>query len=101
MADDCVGPGAIESSPGVCLTTSGTWFYHTLPYGGTAVIDPLPLSVQIRTADVYFLMDTTGSMGGELARLRTDLTTGSFIAGCTGGIIGATRDHSSSVRSLG
>jgi hypothetical protein len=87
VADECVGAGAIQTSPGVCA--SGTWFFHTLPYGGAPVSDPLPLMVQIRTADVYFLMDTTASMDGETANLRAGLTSGSYIAGCPGGIIGA------------
>ncbi len=69
----------------------GGGFYHTLPYGGPAVIDPLNFNVQVKTADVYFVMDTTGSMGGEIANLRSTLTSGSFIAGCGGGVIGAIR----------
>ncbi len=89
VADSCVGPGAFVDASGGCY--GDTFFYHMLPYGSPAVFDPLNISVQIRTADVYFLMDTTGSMGGELARLRTDLTTGSFIAGCGNGVVGAIR----------
>lgn len=89
IADSCVGPGAFVDASGNCY--GSTFFYHTLPYGGPAVYDPLAISVQIRTADVYFLMDTTGSMGGELTRLRTDLTTGTFTAGCGNGVMGAIR----------
>jgi hypothetical protein len=88
VADQCPGAGWMRNPDGTC-PFSGTSIYHTLPFGASA-IDPLVISTQIRTADVYFLMDTTGSMGGELTRLRTDLTTGTF-AGCTGGIIGAIR----------
>jgi hypothetical protein len=66
-------------------------FYHTLPYGGSAVSDPMNIATTVRTADVYFLMDTTGSMGGELYNLQSQLTSGTFIAGCSGGIIGAIR----------
>ena len=87
IADDCVGPGVV----GPPCSGSDTVFFHTLPYGGTAQIDPLDISVQVRTADIYFLMDTTGSMGGELNRLKIDLTGGTFIPGCAGGIIGAIR----------
>jgi len=89
VADECVGPGAFRDASGGCY--GDTFFFHELPYGGPAEIDPLDVRVQVRTADVYFLMDTTGSMGGELANLRSDLTSGSFIAGCGGGIIGAVR----------
>ena len=33
----------------------------------------------LKTVDVYFLLDTTASMDGELAQLIKDLTTGSFL----------------------
>lgn len=88
IADDCAGPGAVRGADGTC---GGAYFYHDLPYGGPAEIDPLDINVQVRTADVYFLMDTTGSMGGEIYNLRTSLTSGTYIAGCSGGIIGAIR----------
>ncbi|MBX3271437.1 MAG: VWA domain-containing protein [Sandaracinaceae bacterium] len=88
IADDCPGPGAIRNPDGTCASA---YYFHVLPYGGPAEIDPLAVRVQVRTADVYFLMDTTGSMGGELNRLKTDLTSGTFISGCSGGIIGAIR----------
>lgn len=89
VADDCVGPGAFLAADGSCY--GDTFFYHSLAYGGPAEIDPLELPIQVRTADVYFLMDTTGSMGGEINTLRNDLTSGEFVTGCPGGIIGATR----------
>ncbi|MCB9591475.1 MAG: VWA domain-containing protein [Sandaracinaceae bacterium] len=37
--------------------------------------DTLDFATDIRVADVYFLMDTTGSMGGSIASLRTSLAT--------------------------
>ncbi len=89
IADECVGPGAFRAADGSCY--GALFFYHMMPYGGPAAIDPLPLSIQVRTADVYILMDTTGSMGGELSRLKTDLTAGSFLSGCGNGILGAIR----------
>jgi hypothetical protein len=89
IADMCVGPGAFRAADGSCY--GDIFFYHTLPYLGAAESDPLPIGVQVRTADVYFLMDTTGSMGDEIANLQRDLTSGSFLTGCTGGIIGAIR----------
>lgn len=89
VADECVGRGAFRAADGTCY--GDLFFYHTLPYGGPSEIDPAPIFTQIRTADVYVLMDTTGSMGGELSRLRTDLTSGSFISGCGNGILGAIR----------
>jgi hypothetical protein len=89
VADDCDGPGAFEAADGSCY--GDTFFYHELPFGGPTVLDSLDLQVTVRTADVYFLMDTTGSMGGAINNLKSDLTSGTFIAGCSGGIIGAIR----------
>jgi hypothetical protein len=89
VADECPGRGAFRAADGSCY--GDLFFYHTLPYGGPAAISNAPISTQIRTADVYVLMDTTGSMGGELSRLRTDLTSGSFLSGCGNGILGAIR----------
>ncbi|HJL16834.1 MAG TPA: PPC domain-containing protein [Sandaracinaceae bacterium LLY-WYZ-13_1] len=89
VADECPGPGAYRAADGSCY--GDTFLFHELPYGGPAEIDPLDIMVQVRTADVYFLMDTTGSMGGEIVNLQDDLTSGSFIPGCSGGIIGAIR----------
>jgi len=37
------------------------------------------LQFKLNTVDVYFLLDTTASMDGELNRLITDLTTGTFL----------------------
>lgn len=89
VADQCTGPGAFQNADGSCY--GDTFFFHNLPYNGPAVIDPLDIDVQVRSADVYFLMDTTGSMGGEITNLKATLTSGSFIAGCSGGVIGAIR----------
>jgi hypothetical protein len=89
VADMCPGPGAFLAADGSCY--GDLFFYHQLPFGGPAVISAAPISLQLRTADVYVMMDTTGSMGGELNRLRTDLTTGTFLPGCGNGILGAIR----------
>ncbi|MBW2262834.1 MAG: hypothetical protein JRG91_12735, partial [Deltaproteobacteria bacterium] len=37
-------------------------------------LDTLVFSTSLRMADIFFLMDTTGSMGGEIASLRTELS---------------------------
>ncbi|MGE0790742.1 MAG: hypothetical protein AB7S26_34025 [Sandaracinaceae bacterium] len=89
VADDCVGPGAFQNADGSCY--GDVFFYHSLSYGAPPEIDPLDINVQVRTADVYFLMDVTGSMGGEIANLKSALTSGTFITGCSGGVIGAIR----------
>lgn len=66
-------------------------FSHTLAQGDPGIPDPLDIEVQVRSADVYFLMDTTGSMGGEIANLRATLSSGTFTPGCPGGVVGSIR----------
>ncbi|HEX2677866.1 MAG TPA: hypothetical protein VHM19_14535, partial [Polyangiales bacterium] len=39
----------------------------------------IDVSFFLNSADVYFLVDQSGSMAGEAAQLKTDLTTGDFI----------------------
>ncbi|MEM6958723.1 MAG: hypothetical protein AAF645_23780, partial [Myxococcota bacterium] len=89
--DDADGdgiPDIADDAPGdPAVGTSG--LYHTLPFGGPSQTDPLEINARITTADIYFLMDTTGSMGGEIANLQAGLTSGTFIPGCPGGVVGA------------
>lgn len=79
----------LDAVAGLTINGDSLSIYHELPFGSSAGPDGLNFSTNLRTADVYFLFDTTGSMGGELARLRADMTAGTFVAGCPGGIIGA------------
>lgn len=74
-------PDSADSCPAVvgmtrffgCPSGVGTGgFFHVLPPGASAV-DPLTFNVQLREADVYILVDRTGSMGGEIDNLRTGL----------------------------
>ncbi len=81
----------LDAVAGLTISGDSLAIYHRIPFGGSAGPDSLTFSTQVRTADVYFLFDTTGSMGGELANLRTGLTTGTFVAGCSGGILGGIR----------
>jgi len=55
----------------------------------TTATESIIADVEVRRADIYFLFDNTGSMGGELAELQTNLTSGTFMTGCSGGILGA------------
>lgn len=70
-------------------------FFHVLPHLGPSFTDPFDFTTRVTTADVYFLFDTTGSMGGELANLRSGMTSGTYDRSCPagigGGIIGATK----------
>ncbi|HJL37320.1 MAG TPA: VWA domain-containing protein [Polyangiaceae bacterium LLY-WYZ-15_(1-7)] len=91
LADDCPRTPGVEEYFGCPPDGTPPGIYHELPFGGPVEIDPCEINVQVRTVDVYFLMDTTGSMGGEIANLRNRLTSGTLIAGCGGGVIGAIR----------
>ncbi len=82
--------------------TENGGLYHILPYLGPAVSDPLEIDVQAQNADVYFLMDTTATMQGEIDNLKAALTTGDYVVdpshcptfaaeAATQGIIGAIR----------
>ncbi|MCB9593694.1 MAG: hypothetical protein H6719_13255 [Sandaracinaceae bacterium] len=48
-------------------------FTFDLPPGGMARTDVLQFDPQIRRADILFLVDTTGSMGGEINNLQMEL----------------------------
>ena len=52
-------------------------FYFLVPYGGAPdpTEDTLVFQTNIQMADVFFAMDTTGSMYGEIANLKTTLST--------------------------
>lgn len=48
-------------------------FFVVLPYGGAHEMRPLRFNTTIEQADVYFLLDMTGSMGGERSNLIAGL----------------------------
>ncbi len=50
-------------------------FFFTLEFAGAPDNDELEFQTDVRSADVVFNMDTTGSMGGSINRLRSSLTT--------------------------
>ncbi len=51
------------------------YFYVVLPYGGDPVQRDLDFGTTIRIADVFFLTDTTGSMGGTLDNVTSTVGT--------------------------
>ncbi len=79
----------LDAVAGLTINGDPLAIYHELPFGSSAGPDGLNFSTRLRTADVYFLFDTTGSMGGELSNLQASMTGGTFVAGCPGGIVGA------------
>lgn len=48
-------------------------YYVVLPFEGEPVLRNLTFSTSIRQADVFFMMDRTGSMSEEATRLRSSL----------------------------
>ncbi|MEM7606625.1 MAG: hypothetical protein AAF411_14805, partial [Myxococcota bacterium] len=48
----------------------GTDFFVVLPFGGEPQERDLTFATDIRTADIFFLTDTTGSMGGTLNNVK-------------------------------
>ncbi len=80
--------------------TENDGIFHVLPYGESA-ISPMDIPLKLSTADIYFLMDTTGSMQGEIDQLKSSLVSGDFTIDSTvcpnlsnaerAGIIGAIR----------
>lgn len=78
-ADDCPGPGWRIPCDG---DASNDGLYQTTYYGSAGQYTlgaDVNVDGKIRAADVYILMDATGSMTGEQQQLIKDLTTGTFI----------------------
>jgi hypothetical protein len=49
-------------------------FFVILPYQGAHVMRPLDFGTTLRVADVYFVVDATGSMGAPIHNVSTSLT---------------------------
>lgn len=52
-----------------------TDFYVVLPYGDPPVLRELDFTARLGKGDVFFLVDTTGSMGLAIGNVRTSLST--------------------------
>lgn len=93
VADQCPGQQGWRTPCDNNATNDG--FYHTLPFGSAPVTDELEIDFQLQTADVYVLMDNTGSMADEITNLRNTLRTGTIDGSCAegvnGGVLGAIR----------
>jgi hypothetical protein len=95
LADDCAGSDFRAPCDGDKWNDGAyqTAFYDS---GGDATVSAqITVQANIRSADVYLLMDATGSMSGEQNQLVTDLTSGTFVdstecpGGTDTGIVGA------------
>ena len=70
-----VGAGTDPLNADENPTSEGN-FYFLVPFDEDPdpSMDTLVFSTDIQIADVFFVMDTTGSMGGEIANLRSSLS---------------------------
>jgi hypothetical protein len=59
-------------------------YYVVLPFGGAEEVRDLRFGTNLRKADVFFMMDRTGSMTGEVDELRRSL--GDVVASMTASI---------------
>ena len=68
-----IAGGSDPLDPADNLASRGDFTFDLVP-GGMARTDTLQFEPRIQKADVLFLVDTTGSMGGTITGLRTSLS---------------------------
>ncbi len=73
MAEDAVGSDMCDPNQGV-TDMPGIKFYFELPYNKPEKTDVLNFAPTVKMADIWFNVDTTGSMGGEIETLKSSLT---------------------------
>lgn len=66
--------GTMTDPTDATSTIPPTDFFVVLPYLGTREARTLRFGTNIQQADVYFLIDTTGSMGTPIANVRSSLS---------------------------
>lgn len=72
LAEVLTGADPCDSANGVFDT--GVKFYFELPHGDPEKTDILTFSPTVKKADIFFNVDTTGSMGGEIGTLKSSLS---------------------------
>jgi hypothetical protein len=95
-ADDCPGQQGWRLPCDNNKLDDGAYQTAYFDSGGSATVSAdIQVRANVRSADVYILMDATGSMGGEQTQLVTDLTSGTLVnttqcpGGAGTGLIGA------------
>ena len=68
-------PDACTLGHSSSATPPTTDFYLVLPFNGPAVVRPLDFGTTIRVADIFFISDTTGSMGSTLSNVQNTVST--------------------------
>ena len=72
LAEVLIGSDPCNAAEGV--KDKGVKFYFELPYEGEKQNDTLVFSPQVQKADIFFNVDTTGSMSGEINTLKNTLS---------------------------
>jgi len=73
LAEIAVGSRICDKNHGV-TDIEGVEFYFELPYGGKEKDDILIFTPTVKKGDIFFNIDTTGSMDGELYNLKHTLS---------------------------
>ena len=73
LAEIAVGSKICDKNHGV-TDIEGIEFYFELPYGGKEKDDILTFTPTVKKGDIFFNIDTTGSMDGELYNLKHTLS---------------------------
>lgn len=73
LAETAVGSKICDKNQGV-TDIEGVDFYFELPYGGPVETDILTFFPSVQKADIFFSIDTTGSMDGEIYNLKHTLS---------------------------
>ena len=73
LAEQAVGSKVCDPTQGV-TDIPGIDFYFELPYQGPEKTDILTFTPSVQKADIFFNVDTTGSMDGELYNLKHSLS---------------------------
>ncbi len=73
LAEIAVGSKVCDKNHGV-TDIEGIEFYFELPYGGNEKNDTLVFTPTVKKGDIFFNIDTTGSMDGELYNLKHTLS---------------------------
>lgn len=72
--DGTTGEGCGCATQAACGIPADDYFI-VLPYMGEQVERDLDFATDIRTADIFFITDTTGSMGGTVANVKATVAT--------------------------
>ena len=97
VCDDGVNDGSPGSCEPGCLARGPLQppgIYRELRFGSAPVVETCTEAVEVRRADVYFLIDASASMATEITALQDALTLGNLFPTrpeCAGGIAGAIR----------